>query len=123
MTKSDLLSILGGLLVGTLLGLAAMANIDTGVTPIIQPPAPSPATVMSERDLVLGMSEVLVDIHRKAEATRKELEAVKTEARQIISAMDQEIQQLQSQSPSGHRPNMGSHKEANVPSTIPQQGV
>ena len=79
------------------LGIGLLSIIFT-TTPIIQPaptPANGPFMDHPDRDLVIGMSEVLVEVHREAVATRTELEAVKIEARQIISAMVAEIQRLQ----------------------------
>jgi len=82
---------------GVMIGSFALSML--AVTPVFVPPAPAPLPILWEepeidRDLVVGLSEVLIEAHREAVAARAELEAVKHEARQIISAMVAEIERL-----------------------------
>jgi len=97
------------LLAGVAIGLLLFAPVTTPIN-IISPPSetiqvapePTPAPVYRDPDLyvnattVLDLVDVLADIHKEAKAAKAELEAVKVEAQQIIRAMLQEIQRLNS---------------------------
>lgn len=65
--------------------------IPVKVKPVMTPP---PATHAVDRDLVVGLSEVVADVHRELKQTETTLRRTRMEARQIINAMVREIEQL-----------------------------
>lgn len=69
-------------------------------SPACEPtPAPPPPYVVHERpvtslEMVVGLADLVADLHTEAKATRSELYRTKQEARRIIQAMVQEINRL-----------------------------
>ena len=70
--KRDIFHVIVSILAGMGMGFVAMAILPP--TPVV---APTPAVAPPDRDLVVGLSEVLVDVHKEAVATKAELAGVK----------------------------------------------
>lgn len=64
------------------------------VTPVEVSPAICPPFRVNDRDLVVGLSAILVDKDREGKSTAAELDMIKQQARSIIESMRREIKRL-----------------------------
>ena len=82
--KREIFHVIVAILAGIGMGFLFMAVLPP--TPVVAPP-PTPAVAPPDRDLVVGLSTVLVDVHAEAVATRKELAGVKAEVKLVANLL------------------------------------
>lgn len=92
---SFLVLVFGFFVVG-FVGFFAIAQL--GMTSFDSAPTPTPV-VTSDRELVIGMSEVVIESHRDKMRLRVELDAVKREAWEMIGLLVEEIDRIQGPCP------------------------